>query len=84
MRLLNRPAIWFASIAAVCIGSDRAQAAERPNIIIVMPDDQGYGDFSCHGNPIVKTPNVDAFYQAKRAVHRFPRQPHLLADALAR
>jgi len=31
----------------------------HPNIIIIMTDDQGYGEFSCNGNPIVQTPNVD-------------------------
>ncbi|WP_111709395.1 arylsulfatase [Lutibacter citreus] len=35
---------------------------ERPNVIIILTDDQGYGDFSCHGNPILKTPNVDNLY----------------------
>ena len=34
----------------------------RPNIIFVMTDDQGMGDFSCMGNQVVKTPNIDAFY----------------------
>lgn len=37
-----------------------ADPAPRPNVVIVMPDDVGYGDFSCHGNPIVRTPHVDA------------------------
>ena len=33
----------------------------KPNIIFVMPDDVGYGDYACLGNPIMRTPNVDAF-----------------------
>ncbi|WDI41622.1 arylsulfatase [Bremerella sp. P1] len=36
-----------------------ALAADKPNVIIVMTDDQGYGDLACHGNPILKTPNLD-------------------------
>ncbi len=35
---------------------------ERPNVIIVLSDDQGYGDFSCHGNPILKTPALDKLH----------------------
>ena len=37
-------------------------AADRPNVVIVITDDQGYGDLSCHGNPILKTPHLDALH----------------------
>ena len=36
------------------------EAAARPNVIVVLSDDQGFGDFSLHGNPVLKTPNLDA------------------------
>ena len=39
-----------------------ARAADQPNIILVITDDQGYGDLACHGNLIIQTPNIDQFY----------------------
>ena len=39
-----------------------ATAQESPNVILIMTDDQGYGDLSCHGNPTLKTPNLDALH----------------------
>lgn len=37
-------------------------AADPPNVIIVLIDDVGYGDFSCHGNPVAKTPGIDRLH----------------------
>lgn len=37
-------------------------AAKQPNVIFVLTDDQGYGDLSCTGNPILKTPAIDRLY----------------------
>lgn len=43
----------------------------KPNVIIVFTDDQGYGDLGYHGNPIVKTPNLDAFASASFELTNF-------------
>ena len=37
-------------------------SVDRPNVIIVMTDDQGYGDIAAHGNPYLKTPNLDRLH----------------------
>ncbi len=36
-----------------------AFAAERPNVVIIFTDDQGYGDLACYGNKKTKTPRLD-------------------------
>jgi arylsulfatase A-like enzyme len=38
-------------------------AKEKPNVVIVITDDQGKGDLGCMGNPYIKTPNIDNFYK---------------------
>ena len=35
---------------------------KSPNIVLILTDDQGFGDLSCHGNPILKTPNIDRLH----------------------
>jgi arylsulfatase len=65
---------------AVCFflarGSGAAElAGSRPNIVLILTDDQGYGDLSCHGNPILKTPNLDAMHAGSRRFTDFHVSP---------
>lgn len=39
-----------------------APADARPNVILIMTDDQGYGDIAAHGNPVVQTPSMDRLH----------------------
>ena len=36
------------------------QSQDRPNVIIMMSDDQVYGDIGAHGNPSLETPNLES------------------------
>ncbi|WP_372722365.1 arylsulfatase [Novipirellula sp.] len=52
--------VVLAAISARSNASERpAERTEKPNVILIVTDDQGYGDMSCHGNPWLKTPNLD-------------------------
>ena len=46
-------------IVLLAIFSCNLSAAERPHIVLVMADDQGWGDMAYNGHPVVKTPNFD-------------------------
>lgn len=47
----------------------------RPNVIVVITDDQGYGDLGCHGNTLIKTPNLDKLYAQSTRLTDFHVSP---------
>ena len=59
-------------LPVIAVVSDvSAHAAERPNVILVMADDQGWGDTGYNGHPQLKTPNLDAMAAAGLRLNRF-------------
>jgi arylsulfatase A-like enzyme len=62
-------AAFFAGAAAAATDRD------RPNLVLILADDLGYGDLACFGHPLVKTPNLD------RLAQRGVRLTNFYADA---
>jgi arylsulfatase A-like enzyme len=56
------PARLFLIAALILIGATPAAAIDAPNIILIMPDDMGWGDIAAHGNPLIKTPSLDRLF----------------------
>jgi arylsulfatase len=56
-----------------CLASSiaRGDAPTRPNVVLVMADDQGWGDTGYNGHPELKTPNLDALAAAGLRLNRF-------------
>ena len=55
----------FLLLLACCVSVTRPLSAAtpaKPNVLLVLVDDQGYGDLSVHGNPVLKTPQMDRLH----------------------
>ena len=53
-------AAWLACSADRLLASDKSRSASRPNFLFIVTDDQRYDAMGCAGNPLVRTPNIDA------------------------
>ena len=63
LRTIGLCAVTVLLFGMTAFGEEQSLEGSRPNIILVLTDDQGMGDLSCTGNTILKTPHIDALYE---------------------
>jgi arylsulfatase A-like enzyme len=73
-------ALYCAIISLFCVGYAHANQppstpTEAPNIILILTDDQGYGDIGRHGNPVIKTPTLDRLHDQSVRLTDFQVSP---------
>ncbi len=60
---------------ASTFGASTPKAPDRPNVIVIMTDDQGYGDFGATGNRVIRTPHLDRMAAGGVRMTRFYVSP---------
>ncbi|HJM56690.1 MAG TPA: arylsulfatase [Planctomycetota bacterium] len=63
MRTLSLPLLLLFVLPASARAQVEASQARRPNVVLLITDDQGYGDVAYHGNGMIQTPNMDSLAQ---------------------
>lgn len=72
MRFIGlRVALWGLLLASTVVSA----ADSRPNVVLMMTDDMGYGDLGFHGNPLIDTPNIDAMAARSSLIKQFYVSP---------
>lgn len=59
MKLLRNLAVFCCLMVALATVHGATTAERKPNIIFILADDAGLGDFGCYGGKVVPTPNID-------------------------
>lgn len=72
MRIFNRTsAALLISIFSFGEAALFAAPDDRPNVVVILADDQGWGDLSLHGNPNLSTPNIDSLARDGAQIKHF-------------
>ena len=66
--------VMFLGAAPLVLGQPPAKL-KKPNVIVIVTDDQGYGDLGFHGNPKIRTPNLDKFARQSLRMKNFYVSP---------
>ena len=75
-----KPGLLTLTFFFLACGFTQGKAAKslngsRPNIILILTDDQGMGDLSCMGNSILRTPHIDQLYEQSTRFTDFQVSP---------
>ena len=65
----------FTLLLAILVCPFTANARQPPNIVLIMADDMGYGDLGVTGNPVIRTPNLDAMSRRSASMSTFYVSP---------
>jgi arylsulfatase A len=75
--MTRQPALWALVLLLAGTLQPAAWCADkRPNILLMMTDDQGYGDVGCHGNDVLRTPNLDRLAEEGIELTQFVVMPN--------
>jgi arylsulfatase A-like enzyme len=73
---MKTSALVLGSLLLLTTCSESAETAKpRPNVIVIVSDDQGYGDFGFTGNKVLKTPHLDALFSQSACFTNFHVSP---------
>ncbi|MFV0590203.1 MAG: arylsulfatase [Draconibacterium sp.] len=67
--------LFFSCSQDAALKNSEEKNATPPNVIVLMTDDQGYGELSVHGNPILKTPQLDKLHEQSIRLSNFHVAP---------
>ena len=69
------PVLFFSMGTMLCGSPVHADESRAPNIVVILADDAGWGDFSCVGNKTISTPAVDSLARDGALLEQFFVQP---------
>lgn len=72
LKALSGIAFWEAVSPATKV---RKMPKDRPNVVLILTDDQGWWDLGCYGNPYIETPNIDKIAKEGVQFMRFYATP---------
>jgi arylsulfatase A len=67
----NLISLYLSGIASLCLSCNESPMKIKPNVIIILADDMGWGDIGANGNKLVKTPVLDGLKEKSLSFDRF-------------